>query len=127
MPAVLNVNTTVRGYHVYRTVWNPTIGEGFVVLHQPGNDHDRHAMGVYRVDEPGLIVGHIAREISRISHYFTMHDGKITGEVTGPRRYCWEVGGMEIPCMLQFSGTPRNVQILRRALEELDLPTVTVL
>ena len=67
MPAVLNVNTTVRGYHVYRTVWNPTIGEGFVVLHQPGNDHDRHAMGVYRVDEPGLILGHIAREISRIS------------------------------------------------------------
>ena len=56
MLAVLNVNTTVRGYHVYRTVWNPTIGEGFVVLHQRGNDHDRHAMGVYRVGEPGLIV-----------------------------------------------------------------------
>ena len=96
MPAVLNVNTTVRGYHVYRTVWNPTIGEGFVVLHQPGNDHDHHAMGVYRVDEPGLIVGHIARENSRISHYFTMHDGKITREVTGPRRYCREVGGMHV-------------------------------
>ena len=127
MPAVLNVDTAVRGYHVYRTVWDPSPAECFVVLHQPDNDHDRHAMAVYGMDEPGQIVGHLPHEISRISHYFTRHDGKIMGEVTGSRRYCREVGGTEIPCVLQFSGTPRNVQILRRAIEELVLSTVTVL
>ena len=81
-------------------------------LHQPRNGHDRYAMSVCKVDNAGVIVGHISREISRISHYFTRHDGKITDEVTGLRRYCREVGGMEIPCALQFSGAPRNVQIL---------------
>jgi len=127
MPAVLNVDTTVRGYHVYRTVWDPSPGECFVVLHQPGKDQDRHAMAVYGMDEPGQIVGHLPCEISKISHYATRHDGKIMREVTGSRRYCREVGGMEIPCILQFSGTLRNVQILRQAIKELALSTVTVL
>ena len=72
---------------MYRAVWDPSVGEDFLVLHQPGNGHDHHAMGVYRVDDPGVIVGHIPSEISRISHYSTRHDGKITGEVTGSRRY----------------------------------------
>jgi len=107
MPVVLNVNTTVRGYHVCRTVWDPSHGECFVVLHQLGNDHDCHAMTVYGLDAPGQIVGHIPREISRISHYFTMHDEKITGEVTGLCRYCREVSGMEIPCVLQYEETYR--------------------
>ena len=97
------------------------------MLHQPENEHDRHAMAVFSVEDPGVIVGHIPCEISRISHYFTRHDGKITGEISGVRRYCREVGGMEIPCVLQFSGTTRNIQILRRALEDLALPTVCVI
>ena len=68
MPAVLNVDTTVQGYHVYRTVWDPSPAECFVVLHQPGNDHDCHTMAVYGMGEPGQIVGHFRREISTISH-----------------------------------------------------------
>jgi len=72
MPVVLNVNTTVRGYDVYRTVWDPSPGECFVVLHQPGNNHDCHAMAVYGLDEPGQIVGHIPWEILWISHYCTL-------------------------------------------------------
>ena len=112
---------------MYRTLWDPSIGDNFKVLHQPENEHNHHAMAVFSVEDPGVIVGHIPREILRISHYFTRHDGKITGEVSGVRRHCREVGGMEIPCAWQFSGTARNIQILRRTLEDLALPTVSVI
>jgi len=84
-------------------------------------------MAVDRLDDPGVIVGYIPHEISRISHYFTRHDGKFTGEALGLCRYCREIGSMEITCGLQFSGTARNIQVLQRSLEELDIPTVSVI
>ena len=49
---------------MYRTLWDPSIGENFIVLHQPENEHDRHAMAVFSVEDPGVVVGHIPREIS---------------------------------------------------------------
>ena len=33
-----------------KAVWNPSIGEDFVVLHQIVNEYDRHAMAVYEID-----------------------------------------------------------------------------
>ena len=58
----LLVKTAIRGYHVYRVVWEPRVRESFVVLHESGNNNDRHAMAVYR-DDPGVIVGHLPHEI----------------------------------------------------------------
>ena len=84
-------------------------------------------MAVFSVNNPGVIVGHIPCEISRIIYCFTRHEGKITGEVTRVQRYCRKVSGMEIPCVLHFSGPARSIQIFRQALEELALPTVTVI
>ena len=34
----LLLKTTIRGYHVYRAVWEPRVGESFVVLHESGNE-----------------------------------------------------------------------------------------
>ena len=80
----LLVKTAIRGYHVYRVVREPRVRESLVVLHESGNDNDRHAMAVYR-DDPGVIVEHLPCEISKTCHYFTRHEGKISGEV------CWLV------------------------------------
>ena len=55
----LLVKTVVRAYHVYRVVWDLRVGESYVVLHESGNDNDRHAMAVYRDEDPGVIVGHL--------------------------------------------------------------------
>ena len=43
----LTVWTAVRGYHVYKDIWTPTIGEEFVCRQEWGNDHDRHAVAVH--------------------------------------------------------------------------------
>ena len=125
----LVVSTAVRGYHFYQTVWVPVDGEVFVSLHEADNSSDSHAMGVYLESNPGVIVGHLPREISRYCHYFTMHEGKINGEVSGPRRYSQtlEKGGMEIPCLLTFSGRARNIRRLREHFEGLPSNSVLVL
>ena len=84
MSTSLVIQVAIRGYHVYQTVWIPIIGEHFISLHESGNSSDSHAMGIYCDSNPGVLVGHLPKEISRYSHYFTLHDGKISGEVTGP-------------------------------------------
>ena len=43
----LMVRTAVRGYHVYKDIWTPAIGEEFVCRQERGNDHDRHAVAVH--------------------------------------------------------------------------------
>ena len=59
MSSFMLVKTAVRGYHVYQVMWEPRIGDLFITLHERGNDHDRHAMAVYRDGEPGVVVGHL--------------------------------------------------------------------
>ena len=44
-----------------------------------------NAMAVYHNEEPGVIVGHLSREIAKTCYYFTRHKGKISGEVAGSR------------------------------------------
>ena len=110
----LAVDSVVRGYHVYLAVWELRVEERFIALHENGNPHDSHTMAVYRDEDPGVIVGHLPRELSRLCHYFTRHEGKITGEVTGRRKRSEEAGGMEIPCRLKFTESTGNIQKLNR-------------
>ena len=34
----------VRGHHVYKATWTPTVGEILTVRQEPGNGHDTHAV-----------------------------------------------------------------------------------
>ena len=79
----LLLETVVHGYHIYQVMWEPHVGEPFITLHESGNGHDRHVMAIYRDSEAGVVVGHSPREITKTCHYFTRHDGKISGRVTG--------------------------------------------
>ena len=74
MSFMLVVKTAVRGYHVYRTLWEPHVGEEFIVIQESGNSHDRYMMAVYCSDEDlGIIVGHLPQEISKTCHCFKGH------------------------------------------------------
>ena len=53
----LLVETVVHGYHVYKVLWEPSVGETFITLHEGGNRHDRNAMAIYRDNEAGVVVG----------------------------------------------------------------------
>ena len=64
---VYEFNSVVRGHHVYKIVWTPTIDETLQVIREDASDHDEYAVAIVK-DE--CIVGHVPREISRICSFF---------------------------------------------------------
>ena len=67
----LTIDAVVRGYHIYLEL---RVEEVFVALHESGTPHDSHTMAVNRNEDPGVIVRHLPRELSRLYHYFTRHE-----------------------------------------------------
>ena len=91
----------VHGYHVYKDVWKPSIGEKLVAKREFNNPMDKHAVKVVKDDET---VGHLPREFSRIAWCFLARSGEISVEVIGRRRHCKQLcRGMEILCQLEFN------------------------
>ena len=58
----------VRGYHYYRRFWRSKENENLICLYEAGNPFDRFA--IKTVNESGEIVGHLPKEISRVTKYF---------------------------------------------------------
>ena len=81
-------DSAVRGYHVYKVDWKPTIGEKLQVDQELGNEAYKFAVKVVKNNE---IVGHLPREYPRTLWYFIARGGKICVEVTGRRRHCKEL------------------------------------
>ncbi|CAH3115517.1 unnamed protein product, partial [Porites lobata] len=95
--------SAVRGYHVCKDVWKPSIGEKLVAKREFNNPMDKHAVKVVKDDET---VGHLPHEFSRIAWYFLARSGEISVEVIGRRRHCKQLcGGMQIPCQLECKQT----------------------
>ena len=93
--------SAVRGYHIYKEIWEPNVGDKFVALRELHNQFDKYAIKVLNGEET---VGHLPREYSRISWYFLARGGSISVEVTGRPRRCKQLcGGMEISCCVTFS------------------------
>ena len=43
-----SIDSAVRGFHVYKDIWNPEIGEVFICEQEFGNLHDPYAVSVVR-------------------------------------------------------------------------------
>lgn len=104
--AIFILEGTVRGYHVYKREWDPHVGEELTTEREDGNPHDRHAVSVKK---EGRIVGHLPRRVSKVAWYFLKRGGTFNVEVTGKRRRSpLEQGGLEIPCLMKFTGKKKN-------------------
>ena len=75
-------DSVVRGHHVFKSVWTPSLGEALSVKEEQDNEHDIFAVSV---EKAGMIVGHVPHEVSRIFTFFIRHGGTIICE-TGHRR-----------------------------------------
>ena len=49
---------SVRGYHVYQTIWDTAVGEALECATEPLNEHERYSVAV---EKDGVIVGHLPR------------------------------------------------------------------
>ena len=118
--------SAVRGFHVYRRVWVPHVGQRLsgeredgkmegrfavaVVQHRLGNDEDSNARTTAR---------HLPRELSQIVWYFLLHGGEIDCEVTGRKQRSPLVqGGLEIPCCVTLRGKKKLVAEAKEVLEK---------
>ncbi len=108
--------SVVRGFHVYKDVWSPTINHELPTQQEHGNPEDQHAVAIVKA-VVGDVVGHAPREISRICWHFLSRGGTITCIVTGSRQRSFlPEGGLEIPCIYRFQGKKKLVEKLNSLL-----------
>ena len=65
----------VRGYHVYKEIWRPVVGEEFACQREMNNEKDRYSVAV---KEASRVVGHLPKKISCVCSLFLRRGGIIT-------------------------------------------------
>ena len=60
----------IRGYHIYKAVWAPYIGETMPCSRELTNGHDPFAVKVSQLHGEERIVGHLPKKISSICSIF---------------------------------------------------------
>ena len=111
--STLELEYVVRGYCEYMRYWTPEIGEILSTQIEATNPHDSYTVAVVSGE-----VGHVPRKISRLCNSFLARGGTIEVQVLG-RRKCSDLpqGGLDVPCILTFTGKQQLVRRLRRALK----------
>ena len=107
---VFEFTAAVRGYRYYRHSWDPQDGEVLRCFHELGNIFDVFA--IKTVNDKEEIVGHLPREISRVSKFLMDREAsmKATLTTTNYRRSPLVQGGLEIACKVtvRLPGTVKN-------------------
>ena len=84
--------SVIRGHHIYKSVWTPTLGEK---LHcrednrKEAKQHDDYAIGTYLEANTGNeLVGHVPMELSYLIYTFlrAYDDNEVSVKVAGSRR-----------------------------------------
>ena len=106
--AAYKMESCVRGYHIYKDLWDASIGDDTLREREPFNDANQYGVAVLKDD---TVVSHIPRKISRICSLFLARGGAITCIPIG-RRYFSDLpqGELEIPCKLAFTGKLKEVE-----------------
>lgn len=112
-------SAAVRGYHYFRNIWSPQISETLECLHEFGNAFDMFAVKTCR--STGQTVGHLPREISRVTKFLLDRGAVVhaTLTTTDYRRSPLVQGGLEIACKVtvKMPGTVKNHMLMDRYLE----------
>ena len=112
------MESCIRGFHIYKEVWTPFIGERLGCVRERSNREDPFAVAMKRGNE---VVGHVPRTISCVCTLFLRQRGSISCEVTGSRRRSIDLpqGGLELPCILTFSGPEELMDKLKMRIDEI--------
>lgn len=111
---VFAFKSTIRGFHVYKAIWKPEIGQILDCVHEKDNTEDRHAVAVIH---KGEVVGHVPRENSKVCRFFLQRGGNLTVSVTGHK---FNAGtGLEIPGLYTFkSNSKTDIEALPSLLKD---------
>ena len=113
------VNSFIRGLHVYQTIWTPVTGEVLLLKREPDNIHDKYAVVVVRQSDR-TTVGHIPYNLAPIVSPFLVRDfNKAVAEVTSPGLNRGAGYGMEVPCIYRLYGQQRYVDRAKESIQKL--------
>ena len=70
MAATFTLVSCIRGYHVYKDIWDPGLGESVRCEREDRNPQDPYAVGLKKDDSHDTTVGHVPRTISCICMLF---------------------------------------------------------
>ena len=51
----------LRGYHIYKEIWNSAVGEHLICEKETLNPTDRYTVAVMKTVSSGVIIGHLPR------------------------------------------------------------------
>ena len=109
--AELSFQSSIRGYHIYRSVWQYRIGDVLTCEIEEGNPNDKFAVKLtLKRGDPNRCVGHVPIEFSKIFNFFLKRGGRISAEVTGDNFFG---NGLEVPCVYKFSGVVNDIAKLK--------------
>ena len=111
----------VKGYHVYKTLWNPLIGEFLSCQREPDNPMDKYKYPVCVKRENKIVEDLLfgkSGKFAKIIFYFLRADEfsscKIV--VTGKPVILGDGEGIQVPIKLIFTGIQKCIDILKRHL-----------
>jgi len=118
----------LRGYHVYKNIWKPFIGQVITFAREEKNPYDRFAIsGSAKI--PGkigrVVVGHILRELSRYMWYALDSGAIISGKVISDKYKPSPLfqGGLEIPIKVFVSWSDeKSMTILKEKVKSVNYP-----
>ena len=97
------IQSVIRGHHVYKEIWTPFIGEKLHLEQEFGNRYDHCAV---IIKKEVTTVGRVPRNMSMYFWNFLGDGGAITCFVTGKRR---KGVGLEVPCSYRFCGSKQQI------------------
>ena len=101
-----DIVSNINGYHVYKSVWTPTLQEQVYGEIEPHNPIDKYAVAVQKDEK---VVGHLLLgknvTFAKTIFYFLRADPyvKCNITVTGKAVNLGDGDGMQVPCILHLS------------------------
>jgi hypothetical protein len=118
--------SVVRGFYVYKNIWDPVQGETLTCVRETTNLHDPYAVAIVK---NAVTVGHVPKKISTMCSIFLRNGGGIYCTVSGNRQHSGDLpqGGMEIPCILNFvSDDQSRANKISRLLKKVEQMMATI-
>ena len=118
----MNTNKTfqftaaIRGYHVFRKIWEPVIEEELKCAHEVGNEYD--VFSIKTCQGSWKTMGHLPREISRATKFLLDRSATVNAKLSSAhyRKSPLFQGVLEIACIITVTmpGTVRNNMVIER-------------
>ena len=117
------LDSYVKGYHVYKDIWKPNIGDVLKTEREPRNPVDKYAVAV--MQKKNLVVGHLKKgtsgKFAKLISYVLKNDRSLCDVIIkGKPVNLGDGEGMQVPCELLITGYELHIEILKKELVKLE-------